>query len=141
MRQNSRNAQSRRLRQTQTDLPFFVHQSAGSVLNFPAMRMSATLLLLLLRFVCVGCGTIAWQVLPNDPICAMISLRALPVGHVINESDVMTTRIGTSHRDLFHPFRPRPNEEFTTDASKIVGHSVNTLILAHQAISPRRDLR
>ena len=105
------------------------------------MKTSVTWLLLLLLVACTGCGSdIAWRVLPTDPIYAMVSLRALPVGYIIKESDVMTTRIGTSSRELLHPFRPRPNDEFTTDASKIVGHTVRTFIRANQAISPQRDL-
>lgn len=81
-----------------------------------------------------------WELLPVDDIYAMVSLRALPVGHVIKESDVMTAKIGWASRELLHPFRPYQSDEFTTDASKIVGHTVKTAIPAHQAISPQRDL-
>jgi len=104
------------------------------------MKRFALLACIALGLVCVGCGGIAWDVLPADDINAMVSLRELPVGHVIQETDVMTAKIGVASRDFFHPFRPRPNTEFTTDASKIVGHTVKTLINANQAISPQRDL-
>jgi len=65
----------------------------------------------------------------------------MPVGYVIQETDVMATKIGTASRNLLHPFTPRPDTgEFTTDRSKIVGHMVKTFIRYHQAISPQRDL-
>jgi hypothetical protein len=100
-------------------------------------------LLPLLLLACTGCGTVGvirMKVLPSDDIYAMVSLRELTVGNVITQSDVMTTKIGISHRELLHPFRPRPGTEFTTDASKIVGHTVKTFIPAGRAISPQRDL-
>ena len=105
------------------------------------MKTIAALLLPSLLVACTGCGTIALH-MPTDPIYGIVSLRELPVGHVIKESDVTpATQVRTSHRDLLHPFRARPDTgEFTTDASKIVGHTVKTLILAHQIISPQRDL-
>jgi hypothetical protein len=93
-------------------------------------------LLPLLLLACTGCG-IAWRVLPSDDIYAMVSLRELPVGHVITQSEVMTTKMGISHRELLHPFRPLPDTEFTSDASKIIGHTVKTFLPAHRAISPR----
>lgn len=107
------------------------------------MKTRATLLLLLLLLVCVRCDTIGiirWRVLPTDDIYAMVSSRDLPVGHVIKESDVKTTKIGVASRELLHPFRPRPQDEFTTDTTKIVGHTVKTFVHAQQAISPQRDL-
>ena len=45
-------------------------------------------------------------------------------------------RIGTSSRELLHLFCPRPNDEFTTDASKILGHAVRTFIRANQDSNP-----
>ena len=97
------------------------------------MKRFALLACIALVLACVGCGG-------TDDTYAMVSLRNLPVGHVIKESDIITEKIGLSHRERLHPFRPRPNTEFTTDASSIVGHTVKTFIQANQAISPQRDL-
>ena len=94
------------------------------------MKRYALVACIALVLACVGCGTvgvITHEILPSDAIYGIVSLRDLPVGHVIKESDVMSTMVGTSYRELLHPFRPRPNSsDFTTDSSRIVGHTVKS---------------
>jgi len=110
------------------------------------MNRYALLACIALVLSCSGCGSttlaaIQHKVVPSDEIYGMISLHEMPVGYVIQETDVMTTQLGWSHRELLHPFTPRPDTgEFTTDRSRIVGHMVKTFIRDHQAVSPRRDL-